>query len=68
MAAKQRTFDILNQMEPGTIFKGVWLWKMSTRGRGMKYPDTILRYMREWRAMGNVVKLVSKPKSTYMRG
>jgi len=67
MTAKEITFAILNKLKKGTQFTGYQLMKwVRERGGGLHYPDTILRYMREYRqATGRRVLNVDKPKSLY---
>ena len=65
MTAKQTTFNILDGMRKGEIFKTVDLTyqvNMLT-GKNM-FPDSVLRYIREYRHI-RPIENISKPKSIY---
>lgn len=65
MTAKQTTFDILDGMRKGEVFKTVDLTyqvNMLT-GRNM-FPDSVLRYVRQYRTR-RPIDNISKPKSIY---
>ena len=68
MNAKEITFKILDEMEPRE-FKGAWLWGRVVGIEGMQhYPDTILRYMREWRKSRGVKILnINRRRSIYKK-
>ena len=70
MDSKHITFDVLSAMPENNEFKGSELMRTVCSKAGvMHYPDTLLRYMREWRKKHpdfNIV-LVSKPKSIYRK-
>ena len=67
MTAKQVTFRILDGLIPGTRFKGSYLMQMVESMTGeLHYPDTMLRYMREYRhTRGKSIVNVDKAKSIY---
>ena len=67
MTAKQITFQILDELMPGTRFKGSYLMQMVEHETGeIHYPDTMLRYMREYRRThGRAIVNVDKAKSIY---
>ena len=67
MTAKQETFKRLDAMPDGAEIKGVVLAaRMNTKVGGYHYPDTYLRYMREYRqTTGRQIVCVNKRKSLY---
>lgn len=69
-SAKRRTFYYLNQLPPGTTFKGQDLRDEIIRDiSGYHYVATILRYMREYRDKFKVeIKCIDKRKSLYKIG
>ena len=70
MSSKQITFNILDGLREGALFRGISLQKEVCKRAGhMHYPDTILRYMREWRKKNTThnIILISKPKSLYQK-
>ena len=70
MNSKQITFDYLDELREGFLFRGIVLQKEVCKRAGkLHYPDTILRYMREWRKNNKThnIILVSKPESLYMK-
>ena len=69
MSAKQITFQLLDELEDKE-FKGAWLWMRVVKRENIQhYPDTILRYMREWRKVrqGVDIILVDKRRSIYKK-
>ena len=69
MNAKEITFQLLDTMD-AVEFKGAWLWGRVVGIEGVQhYPDTILRYMREWRKVrqGVDIVLVNKRRSIYKK-
>lgn len=70
MDSKHVTFDFLDSMSVNQEFKGIQLQTLvCQKVNQIHYPDTILRYMREWRKANpeyNVI-LVSKRKSIYRK-
>jgi hypothetical protein len=64
--AKQCTFDILDGFPAGYRFHGADLMKEVLRRTGeMHYPDTLLRYAREYRVKRRDIRNVDKAKSIY---
>lgn len=67
MKAKQATFEILDEYQDGEKFKGIDLmYQVQMRTGEVHYPDTMLRYMREYRRKRNrLVVNIDKAKSIY---
>lgn len=67
MTAKEITFQLLNDCRPGATFTGYGLMSEVNRMCGENhYPDTYLRYMREYREKtGRQIKNIDKRKSLY---
>ena len=69
MNAKQITFEVLDTL-PEVPFSGAYLaGKVCGIEGRIHYPDTILRYMREWRKKREKfdIVLVDKKKSIYKK-
>lgn len=65
MNIKQITFDLLDQMKTGEVFKTVDLTRQVNSRTGRRtWPDTILRYIREYRE-SRPIENISKAKSIY---
>ena len=66
-SAKKITFEILDKMKAGTRFGGIEITlKVKARTGVLHFPDTILRYMREYRRnTGRGIINVNKKKSIY---
>ena len=66
MNAKQAPFEILGSMRSGERFSGIALMERVRDLTGeAHYPDTTLRYMREYRAAGREIRNVDKRRSIY---
>ncbi len=62
---KQVTFNLLDRMKPGAVFKTVDLTRRVNSKTGKQtWPDTVLRYIREYRHIRPIVN-ISKQKSIY---
>lgn len=70
MSAKQKTFEILDGIEDGRIFSGYDLAVKANKITGeVHYPDTYLRYCREYRKKtGRQIANINKAKSLYRIG
>ena len=68
MNAKQITFQVLDSLSVRD-FTGAYLSGLVCGIEGnMHYPDTILRYMREWRKVrSSDIVLVDKKRSLYRK-
>lgn len=70
MDSKELVVNFLEELEPEEEFRGIELYHLVFAALGrVHYPDTLLRYMRQWRA-GNetyTIKNVDKPKSLYKK-
>lgn len=66
-SAKQTTFRVLNNLKPGVRISGYALKRIVDAETGeTHFPDTYLRYMREWRReTGRGIVNVDKKKSIY---
>lgn len=66
-SAKQITFELLDRCQPGQRFSGYGLRAEVNRRTGQHhYPDTMLRYMREWRkTTGREIRNIDRAKSIY---
>lgn len=67
---KKITFQTLTAFPLNTEFSGIELQQTVCQKAGqVHYPDTILRYMREWREQNpkHTIILVSKRKSIYRK-
>jgi len=67
MNAKELTFQLLNDCRPGATFTGYGLMTEVNRMCGEHhYPDTYLRYMREYRLKtGRQIENINRRKSLY---
>jgi hypothetical protein len=67
MNAKQITFKILDEYPIGATFRGIDLmYDVRMRTGEVHYPDTMLRYMREYRRKhGRGIVNINKAKSVY---
>ena len=65
MTAKQTTFEILDGMRKGEVFKTVDLtFQVNMRTGRNIFPDSVLRYIREYREKRPIIN-ISKSKSIY---
>jgi hypothetical protein len=67
MSARQETFAMLDKLQDGTEIAGIVLSaRLHIKTGGFHYPDTYLRYMREYRQKtGRQIVCISKAKSLY---
>lgn len=67
MNAKEFVFDFLKKAKPGTEFTGYDLAnKVQNKLGEIHYPDTLLRYVREYRQkFGVLIPNIDKKKSRY---
>jgi hypothetical protein len=67
MNAKQATFETLDKMHDDFEFYGIMLAAdLNTTLKSYHYPDTYLRYMREYRQKtGRQIVCISREKSLY---
>lgn len=67
MNAKQETFKYLDTLKNGIEIAGIVLAsRLNIRTQGYHYPDTFLRYMREYRQKtGRRIVCINKRKSLY---
>lgn len=68
MNAKQQTFKVLDKLKDGTKFTGYQLMNTMNRLLGeVHYPDTYMRYAREYRStQGRSIVNIDKKKSIYL--
>lgn len=66
-SARATTFEVLDKMPVGTIFKGIHLAGIVNNKIGeVHYPASYLRYLRAWRSRGGRVAVnIHKRKSIY---
>ena len=63
---KKELFKLLDEMPLGKQFKGIYLQQEINRRTGkMHYPETYLRYMRQYRREKRLIVNIDKAKSIY---
>ena len=69
-SAKKATFELLDELPDGEVFRGIYLQKEIKRRTGeLHYPDTYLRYLRDYRRKkGRMIINTNKAKSIYTIG
>ena len=69
-SARSLTFKVLSEYKDNHVFKGIDLANEVCKREGkIHYPDTILRYMRDYRKQNDDfdVVLIDKRKSMYQK-
>ena len=69
-SARSLTFKVLSEYKDNQVFKGIDLANEVCKREGkIHYPDTILRYMRDYRKFdeNTTIVLIDKRKSMYKK-